>query len=165
MTPTAPSRASAQSAPSSASGEYAVVDEKRKFVSASMSRAEAEKMAKELLSEISPDWDPYERGCELMDETDWGDTDERHAFDIAQEMAEEEYEEEAAQMRREANIRVVSASEARAIKEAMLAPKVSSYSAPSYGEPWPGYSGHGRGGFGGAGGWGPGGGRGGWGGY
>lgn len=38
--------------------------------------------------------------------------------------------------------------------------QVSSY--PSA-EPWPGYSGHGRGGFGSAGGWGPGGGRGGWG--
>ena len=152
-------------APMSSGGEYAVVDEKRKFVSASMSRAEAEKMAKELLGEISPDWDPYDRGVELMEETDWGDTAERHAFDIAQEMAEEEWEQEAEQMRRERNIRVVSASEARAIKQAMLAPKSSYSSSPSYGEPWPGYSGHGRGGFGGAGGWGPGGGRGGWGGY
>jgi len=170
--PAAPVRAAAAPAPVAAAparaeesgGEWAVIDRKTRYASAAMSHAEAKKHAKDLLANIGPDWDIHDRGLDIQEETDWGDTHSRHAYDIAQEMAEDQWHEEAEQMRAAAQIEVVPASEARAFKQEMLNQSSRSSGMSSYGaEPWPGYSGHGRGGFGGAGGWGPYGGRGGWG--
>jgi hypothetical protein len=146
-------------------GEWAVIDRKKRYASAAMSYAAAKKHAAELLDDLVPSWEIHDRGLDIQDEEDFGDMEQRHVYDAAQERAAEEWHEEADRMRAEAKIEVVPASEARAFKQEMLGQSSrSGGAAPSYGEPWSGYSGHGRGGFGSAGGWGPGGGRGGWGG-
>lgn len=162
----APAPAAVPTSVSSTDGDdWAVVDEKARFVSAAMTRKEADALVKKMLAAIGPSWDPWDRGLEIVEEGDYEDYDPDHALDMAQERAEEEWEEEAEDMRRRSTIRVVTASEARQIKQAILSPSRSQASSPTAtNEPWPGYSGHGRGGFGGAGGWGPYGGRGGWGG-
>ena len=93
-----------------------------------MTRAEAVKKVKTMLDSIGPTWDVHDRGLEILEETNWGNVAERHAYDIAQERAEAEWEAEAESMRSKYQIEVVPAAELVNIKLKMVEPRGGYYS-------------------------------------
>ena len=118
---------SVRTPPATRAEGWVVVEEEEQFFSPVMPRAAAIEYAKARLEGRKPSWDPYDRGLDILQDIEWGDVQERHAFDIAQERAEAEWEREAERMRAEAGIEVITSAEAVKRKLEMFRPPMRGY--------------------------------------